>query len=314
MKTQEMGMVPEQQNKIAEKKCTFRLGETNVQLKKKKSSYPGYVQVEIIFEDIYKSELVDKFNWTEEQIDNFDNQLYAKLKEKDAVVDWEDKELFTVDIPESATDDIICDVRSAILSAVKEPLDNQQLSSVTVTRKEGEEKARELAKQELNKVRQETELFRGYKEKRGAESLITNEGYCTIEMTKIKKTSGIGYDDDEFLGKENRKIVTKPDMIILSISIQGQPFDQLYHGRTIKSKDFGGSYESELRKIIQNIPSTSKDLVKMSHRVSWRKNKDEAGGENLKLLCTEEFAEKVVEKIKSIYPDLHDILKAKTEK
>lgn len=303
----EMGGMPERP-KIRER-CTINVGESRAQLKKKKSEYPGYVRVEITFDDIYRSELADKFHWDDDQIDSFDDQLFAKLKDLDAVINWEDKEFFTVDIPESSTRDIISDVESALQSTFRNPLGTEQLEMFKQSQEEAEDRAGELARQELAKVREEETLFRAYKEKPDAKSPADHEGYCAIKLVKIKKASGIVYSDEEFLGRENRKIVTKPGMVILSISIQGKPFDQLYRGRVIKREEFYGKYESELQKLVQGMQTSPEDVVKTSYQISTTRNKGEANGEQINLLCTRKFAEKVAETVKNLYPDLHDTSK-----
>lgn len=306
-KSPEMGSMPEQP-KVRER-STINVGEARAQLKKRKSEYPGYVRVEITFDDIYQSELADKFHWDDNQIGSFDDQLFAKLKDRGAVINWEDKEFFTVDIPESSTQDIISDVESALQSTFRNPLIAEQLETFKQAQEAAEGRAGELARQELAKVREEETLFQAYKEKPDAKSPADHEGYCAIKLVKIKKASGIGYSDEEFLGRENRKIVTKPDMVILSISVQGKPFDQLYRGRIIKHEEFYGGYESELQKLVQGIQTSPEDVIKVSYQISTIRNKGEADGERIKLLCTMKFAEKVAEAVKNLYPDLHDISK-----
>lgn len=302
-----LGEVPEQPK--ARERCTVEVGETKAQVRKRKSEYPGYARAEITFGDIYRSELVEKFNWTEDQANSFDEQLFAKLSDKLAVIDWQDREFFTVDIPESATRDIVSDVEAALLLTFKNPLEVDQLETFKKLREEAEDKAGELAAQELAKIREEKTLFQAYKKKPGAESPADHEGYCIIRMIKIKKVSGLGYDDEEFLGREFRKTAVKPNMVILSISIQGDPFDRLYRGRVIQREEFYGKYESELQKIIRGLQESPKEVAKISYQISMIRNKDEADGERLKLLCTREFAERATTAIKNLYSDLEDISK-----
>ncbi|MCD6471121.1 hypothetical protein J7K86_01160 [bacterium] len=291
-------------------KSTIELGESRVRLVKKKSEYPGYTRVEIIFDDIYQGELADKYGWNENQIDSFDTQLFAKLQDKEAIINWEDREFFTVDVPENATEDVIADIELALKLTFSNPLSKKEdIEKAEKLRQKIKNKQEELARQELAKVRTEENLFQAYKEKPHATSPADHEGYCTISKVKIKKASGITYTDDEFLGREHRRIATKPNMVILSVSIAGEPFDRLYGGRVIQKEQFG-NYESELEKIIKGLQSQPDEIVKISHKVSITRSKgQEADGEEIKLLCTEDFANKVTEHIKSIYSDLRDISK-----
>lgn len=295
-------------------KSTIEVGKAKARLNKKKSEYPGHTRVEITFDDFYKGELADQCGWNEKQIDSFDVQLFAKLQDKGAIVNWEDKEFFTVDIPEEATEDVIADIESALRSVFSNPLSTKEgIEKAEELHREIKNKQEKLALQELAKNRTEEYLFEAYQEKPHATSPRDNEGFCAIVKVKIKKTSGITYGDEEFFGRENRKTATKPNMVILSVSVKGKPFDKLYKGRVIKKGHYGfGDYESELQKIIQGLQSQENEVAKMSNRVLVARNMGtEADGESVKLLCTEDFANKVVEHIKGLYSDLRNILKEK---
>lgn len=309
----ESGMPPQETpEKKPKTKSTIEVGEARVRLTKKKSEYPGYTRVEITFDDIYQGELADRYDWNESQIGSFDVQLFAKLQDKGAIINWEDKEFFTIDIPEEATKDVITDIESALkLTFVSPLLNKEDIEKVEELHRKIKDKQEELGRQELDKVRMEENLFQAYKEKPHATSPADHEGYCAITKVKIKKASGITYSDEEFLGRENRKIATKPNMVILSVSVSGKPFDRLYSGRVIQKGQYGfGDYESELRKIIQGLQSQSDEIAKISHRVSTIRNRgQEADGERVEILCTEDFAGKVAEHIKGLYSDLRDISK-----
>jgi len=305
----EMGGMPEQVN--LRERCVVNVGKTRAQLKKKKSEYPGYSRVEITFGDIYQSELADKFNWDHDQVESFDEQLFAKLAGKDAVIYWGDREYFTVDIPESSTQDIISDVESALLSTFKNPLGAKNLETFKPLQRESADKAEEPARQELAKVREEKTLFQAYKKKPDAKSPADHEGYCVIRLIKIKKISGITYDEEEFLGKENRKMATKPGIVLLTIGVHGKAFDRLYQGKVIRPEEFYGKYESELQKIVQQMQKSPEDVVKTMYRISTIRGKGEADGEQIRILCTQKFAEKLAETMMSLYPDFDDISKGR---
>lgn len=295
-------------------KSTVKVGESRARLAKKKSEYPGHTRVEITFDDIYQGELADKYDWNEGQIHSFDTQLFAKLRNKGAIVNWEDREFFTIDMPEEATKDVVADIESALKSVFSNPLSKKEdIEKAEELHRGIKDKQEELALQELAKVRKEENLFQAYQEKPHATSSADHEGYCAIRKVKIKKASGITYSDEEFLGRENIKTATKPNMVILSVSVNGKPFDRLYKGRIIKREQYGfGDYESELQKIIQRMQSQEYEVVKISHKISTKRNRgQEADGERVELLCTEDFANKVAEHIKDLYSDLHDISKKK---
>ncbi len=295
-------------------RSTIEVGEARVRLNKKKSEYPGYTRVEITFDDIYQGELADQYGWNEEQIGSFDAQLFAKLQDKGAIVNWEDKEFFTIDIPEEAKEDVIADIELALRSVFSNPLSKKEdIEKAEKLHREIKDRQEELVRQELAKTRTEENLFQAYQEKPHATSSADHKGYCAIMKVKIKKASGITYSDEEFLGRENRKIATKPNMVILSVSVSGKPFDRLYKGRIIQKGQYGfGDYESDLQKIIQELQSQEDEVVKMSHRVSTIRNRGtEADGEKVELLCTEDFANKVTEHIKGLFSDLQDISKEK---
>lgn len=308
------GSIPPQETpeRKPKTKSTIEVGESRARLVKKKSEYPGHTRVEITFDDIYQSELADKYGWNEKQIDSFDTQLFAKLRDKGALINWEDKEFFIIDIPEETTEDVIADIESALKSVFGNPLSKEEdIEKAEKLHREIKDRQEELARQELAKTRTEENLFQAYQEKPYATSPADHEGYCAIRKVKIKKVSAITYSDEEFLGRENRKMATKPSMVILSISVSGKPFDRLYKGRIIQKGQYGfGDHESELQKIIQGLQSQEDEVVKMSHKVSAIRNRGtEADGERVELLCTEDFANKVAEHIKGLYSDLHDISK-----
>lgn len=302
-----------QPQEIVEKKPATRssleVGETRATLVKKKSDYPGFVRVEITFGDIYRGELVSRFGWSEDQIESLDMQLFSKLREKGVIINWEDREFFVIDIPEAATSDPIMDVEAALQATLGSPLSDQ--SEIEDAKKLHEELAdnqEELARQERAKVRTEESLFRAYKTKPNPRNSADHDGYCSINKVKIKKVSGINYGDNEFLGTEYRKKATDPSMVILSVSVNGEPFDRIYEGRIIKEKSYGfGEYDSKLLEIIQGLKDPEKDEIsKISYRVSTIRNRDEADGEEVKMLCTEDFVSKVAEHIKALYSDLED--------
>jgi hypothetical protein len=298
---------PEEPEKKIRTKCTVELGRARVHLNKRKSEFTNHVRVEMIFDDFYQSELADQFGWDAAQIDSIDTQLFAKLQDKGAMINWEDKEYFMVDLPQDATQDVITDVESALQSAFRSPLSTkEEIEKANQLHRAIKARQEELAQQELAKIRIEERPFWAYKKKPSAASPADHEGYCTVNKIKIKKSKGITYQDQEFLGQEYRKIALEPKMVILNITVSGEPFKRLYRGRIIQEGQYGfGDYESELQKIIQSLQSSPEEIVKISHQVATKINRV-ADGEHVKLLCSEEFANKIVEQLKMLYLDLDD--------
>jgi hypothetical protein len=313
MKEQFGGAIPLQETleKKPKTKSTIEVGGAKARLAKKKSEYPNYIRVEITFDDIYQGELADQYGWNEDQINSFDVQLFAKLQDKRAIVNWEDKEFFTIDIPKKATEDAIADIELALKATFDNPLSKEDIKQTEKLHQEIKDKQEELAQQELAKIRIEKHIFQAYQEKPQATSRADYDGYCAITEVKIKRASGMTYTDEEFLDRENKKIAIKPNMVILSVRVSGKPFDRLYNGQIIQEEQYGfGNYESKLEKMIQGLQSQSNEVVKISHRISDTRNKgQEVDGEEVKILCTEDFASKVAEYIKGLYSDFHNILK-----
>ena len=293
---------------LERKNSTLKVGESKARLMKRKSEIPGYTRVDVEFDDIYRGELVYKYNWTESQIESFDVQLFAKIKDKWWIVDREDKELFHVDIPTENEQDVISYIESALKLTFEKPLQKEETTKLEQLHLAMQDQLNAVLAQEREKVRIEKNMFQAYKT--NSEKIwLRHDWYCAISKIKIKKVSGITFSDEEFLWQEYKKIATKSDMIIMKVSVSDEPFDRLYKGRVIQKEVYmSNTYESELQKIIKELSHQDNDIVKISHSILSLRNKwQEASGERVQILCTEDFANKVTEYIKNLYADLDDI-------
>ncbi|MFH0860431.1 MAG: hypothetical protein V1921_04470 [Candidatus Altiarchaeota archaeon] len=277
---------------------------------RRKSDYPGYVRADITFNDIYQSDLFENHGWTEEQVRSFDTQLASKLKGMKANVEWEDKELFHVDVPATATRDAVSDVAEAVKSLIQKPLTDVEIKGAADEVKAAAEAAKESLTRMMSETSSKENLFQAYKDP-NPEKTWEHNGYCAVKRTTFAKAGGIGYEDGEFLGREYRRTATKKGMCILDISLSGEPFHCLYGGREIVEGRFGfpEQYSSELLGIVSGMAAPG-EVVKSQAQISARKG-SLADGEHVKLLCTKDFSEKVVTSLKARYSDLQDTAQQK---
>jgi hypothetical protein len=155
--------------------------------------------VEITFPDFYQSELRQRYGWNNAALEQFDAHLFGSLQSLDAVVNWEDRELFTVDIPAGATEEPVLEVYRSLEGLLSRGSYSEEKAKEFEQSSElAKEKASKILQSEISKVREDVTLFTGYK--RNPSAKFGHEGYCIVEMHRVKKSKGLRYDEEQFLG------------------------------------------------------------------------------------------------------------------
>ncbi|MBI4919146.1 hypothetical protein HY837_04395 [archaeon] len=272
---------------MQKKSATLIKDNLSVKLNARKSEFPGHNRVEVTFPDTYKLDLNEHFNWDENAIDSTDVQIFGRLKCLDAFVSWEDDEFFTVDLPQDKEEEPVVKVYEALEQLLTQtPYDVQQIEELRKKSDKAKETVNQILENEIAKVREERTLFRGYKHNPSA--TFGHEGYCIVKLAKVKKTKGLTYDEESFTSA-HRKIVTKPGVVLLEVSVNGDPFMKFY-GAAI-SRDSFYTYQSIVLKELLALAEDSSGVIKSENRIGTTTG----DSEKLNFLCTEEFAKRVNE-------------------
>lgn len=271
-----------------QKRITLKKDDLDIRLQSKKSEYPGYQRVEITFPDFYQSELHERYGWDESAVEQFNIHLFGRLQGLDAVVNWEDKEFFTVDVPTTTTEEPVLEVYKSLERLLSQgPFPNERVDKLEQLSEQAKEKASQILQLEISKIREDVLLFRGYK--RNPSAQFGHEGYCVVEMHRIKKIKGLRYDDEEFLGQD-KKIVTKSGRVLLDVSLGGLPFMNVYGGNINYREAYNSLFEEELLR----LTNSPEDVIKQKHRIATTTG----DSEHLTFLCSDSFAERVKDYVK----------------
>lgn len=273
---------------MKQKRITLKKDDLNIRLQSKKSEYPEYQRVEVTFPDIYQSELCERYGWNESAVEQFDVHLFGRLQGLDAVVNWEDREFFTIDVPATATEEPVLEVYKSLEKLLSQgPFPNERVNELERLSEQTKEKASQILQAEISKIREDITLFRGYK--RNLSAQFGHEGYCIVEMHRIKKTKGLRYDDEEFLGQD-KKTVTKSGRVLLDVSLSGLPFMNVYGGNINYREAYKSLFEEELLR----LANSPEDVIKQKHRITTTTG----DSEHLTFLCSDSFAERVKDYVK----------------
>lgn len=273
---------------MKQKRITLKKDDLDIRLQSKKSEYPEYQRVEVTFPDIYQSELCERYGWNESSVEQFDVHLFGRLQGLDAVVKWEDREFFTVDVPATATEEPVLEVYKSLEKLLSQgPFPNERVNELEQLSEQAKEKASRILQAEISKIREDITLFIGYK--RNPSAQFGHEGYCIVEMHRIKKIKGLRYDDEEFLGQD-KKTVTQYGRVILDVSISGLPFMNVY-GKNVNYRE---AYTSLFEEELLRLANSPEDVIKQKHRITTTTG----DSEQITLLCSDSFAERVKDYVK----------------
>lgn len=288
------------------KKQIVDFGDFACVLRLKKSDAPTYHNVELEIGDGYQSFLVDNYNWSDLEAGRFDEQLAAALSKIEAAVDWQDREFFVIAIPKVASANPVADVGEALNICIPSPKNLIDLESFVTEHKKRTDAFAAACTVELNKGRESKALFRGYLMLEDPAKHFTHAGYVTMDSTRVSRLRSLTYEEESFVGQEHKKAVTKAGNVLITVSTQGEPFDRLYGGRDVRQGDY--EYTSALLEFLRPNPQDGDGVLKHQAQASWRHATKPGmiGGERVRLLCTEEFAQGALRKLKEYFGDLKE--------
>lgn len=280
---------------MASKSATLRIGDITSRLSSRKSDYPNYSRVEITFSDAYIPELMEEHGWTEEDADSLDTQLFGRLSELEAVIHQEDREFFIVDIPAEKSSEPVKDVYQALEKMISEaPYTSEKIVELKEQAEETQGKAEAVQLERKAQARTDSTLLRGYL--RDSEAVFGHRGYCIVEMASLKRLSALSYEEESFLGKEHRKQITKPGMVLVDVSLMGEPFFHFYHSAV----NYRQPYASVVEEAIKQLATSPDEIVKISHHI----NSTTGDSEKIRMLCTKDLAEKIGSYFSQTFPHL----------
>ena len=277
------------------------LGDISVRLKPAKSEYPGHSRVEVTFSDGYLSDLCDQ-GWSEDQCDAISDQIFAKMGGARPVIDQQDKEFFTIDVPDGASSDPLADISRALREAAANPTPMDALKEARSGHEAAQARAAQAAEEERAKVRQETSLMRAYKKNPVSDRPADHLGYCIVEQVKVSRAKGISWTEENDFLREDKRLALKPGMVMLRVSLAGDPFKELYGTRTVP---LDRPYDSDLQKLIEGLQDPG-EIAKVMARPSTRGPNNTAAGETANVLCRESYAPKLVAELQRRYAGLED--------
>ncbi|MCE7873400.1 hypothetical protein DYH09_23915 [bacterium CPR1] len=276
-------------------------GNLSVGLKQVRSDFPGHTRIQLEFSDGYLSDLAQEHGWTQDQCRKFPEQLFAKMGQSAPVIHQQDKELFTVDLPDSSSSNPLEDVRQALREATEHPESVRTLLAQEQAREAAGKRACEALQAETSKIRHETCLMRAYKRDPQSSSPSDHRGFCIVDQVRVTRARGLNRAEERFLG-EDKRAALKDGMVLLCVSLAQAPLRALYGGRSIP---VNGPYDSDLRKLIEGLAQPG-ELVKIEARPSIQGMNNRAAGEEARLLCKESLATRLVAELRQRNAGLDD--------
>ena len=90
--------------------------------------------------------------------------------------------------------------------------------------------------------------------------------------------------------------MTKPGMVLVDVSLMGEPFYHFYHSAV----NYRQPYTSVVEEAIQQLATSPNEIVKISHRI----NTTTGDSERIRMLCTRDLAVKIGSYFSQTFPHL----------
>lgn len=277
------------------KKATLKFDHFRVVAEQARSESPHYGRVIVTVGDGYQNDLVSNYGWSEKGAGQMAESIYASLGIKEASVNWEDRELFLIDIPIDAGRDRVMLVRDAFASMITHPLAQEVLTERSL----GLLNAIRIYEADVLELQQsgrrKTSLLSKYSDGYDIMKRDGTNGFIFIKMHEIRKRSSFSYSDREFLSHNSGlfKIAMKPDYVILEISISGTSFRKIYGDIGDQATRGDLIIESKLEKLIREMDADGTNIIHLKRGAI-------GSNEELTVLTTKQMARKIAEMLSRI--------------